>query len=737
MDFEFGTSANWQFFVGTVGTLSFTPTTLGTNFAITSGSGTDQCCSFPVVGAGIYSLRIGDTVANLSTQKAVYYIHVPASGSYSLVFRVALVLRDSVGLPSSALPNLTMEAFDSGLVIPCANYYFTVNSIPGFTSGTCSTYVYCLPWQTHLIDLNDYAGKTIRIEFKTSDGQYAWNFGYGYIDMTCGLFAVSTVSTCGSTVQLTAPSGFVSYAWYDSSTFSTSYGTTSTITVTTSSSPTHYAVIATPAVGYGCPDTLYTTVFPNCTGAPAAGSVNTTATSACASSSFTLADVGYTPGIYYQWQSSPDSLTWSDIAGATNTTYTSTGISATTYYRLKDSCCASTLTAFSPGVKITYVVCCAGTISGTSTISAGNNATLSETISGGTWSSGNTAVATIDPLNGVCAGISAGTAVITYTIGCGGTTTYTVTVTSINGISGHVNFTGSPYSGNLKVWLITYSTSAMDLEAVDSTSLSCSSCSNAYYQFTGPITDSYRVKAAVMYSPSVTTGYVPTYHTSSFYWNSANVIYHTSGTADINEDINMLTGTPTTGPGFIAGNVTTGANRGTSTTGIPVVGLSVNVFDSGTSQLLQSTTTNASGSYSFSNLPLGSYYVFPDSLNYLTTPYTSITLTSGSATASSVDFIQHTISGTITPVTTAINNINSIVSSVIIYPNPATNELTISMDDNAYNSFTITDNVGQVLLSQHLAESATKVNVKDLPAGMYYVTMKGDTGTITKKFVKM
>ena len=76
-------------------------------------------------------------------------------------------------------------------------------------------------------------------------------------------------------------------------------------------------------------------------------------------------------------------------------------------------------------------------------------------------------------------------------------------------------------------------------------------------------------------------------------------------------------------------------------------------------------------------------------------------------------------------------------SNVEIYPNPTNDELTIQMATGSYNSFTITDNVGQVLVSQQLAGSTTKVNVKNLPAGMYYITMKGDNGAITRKFVKM
>ena len=74
---------------------------------------------------------------------------------------------------------------------------------------------------------------------------------------------------------------------------------------------------------------------------------------------------------------------------------------------------------------------------------------------------------------------------------------------------------------------------------------------------------------------------------------------------------------------------------------------------------------------------------------------------------------------------------------VAIYPNPAKDELEIKTEQDAYTSFTITSSIGQVLMQQPLSGSQTKVNVKMLPAGLYYITMKGDNGSVVKKFVKM
>jgi hypothetical protein len=89
--------------------------------------------------------------------------------------------------------------------------------------------------------------------------------------------------------------------------------------------------------------------YPACAGAPNPGSVSGT-TLACNSVNFTLtlsgADSG--PNISYQWQSSPDGNTWTDITGETNLTLT-TSQTAATYYRVNVSCApytASTAAVF-------------------------------------------------------------------------------------------------------------------------------------------------------------------------------------------------------------------------------------------------------------------------------------------------------------------------------------------------------------------------------------------------------
>ena len=80
--------------------------------------------------------------------------------------------------------------------------------------------------------------------------------------------------------------------------------------------------------------------------------------------------------------------------------------------------------------------------------------------------------------------------------------------------------------------------------------------------------------------------------------------------------------------------------------------------------------------------------------------------------------------------------IANITGKVAIFPNPATDELTIKTDYGAYSSYSISNNIGQVLINGQVSAAQTKVDVKTLPAGVYYVTLKGANNKVVK-FVKM
>ena len=583
----------------------------------------------------------------------------------------------------------------------------------------------------------------------------------GVTGSSCTVYGVSTGTT---TITYTLSSGYatMTYTVYPAGpaaitgTTTLCAGSTTGLSDATpggtwsSGSPSVATVSATGivyGVATGTVYIYYSTGTGPCTSVSAAVTINGTTTGTitgplvvCVGSSITEADSVGGP-ITGTWSSSNTSI--ATVVSTTGIHASVTGVSAGTVIITftASGTCGTAFTTFTITVSNTTTT---PVISGATTVSTGGTANVFGSPGGGSWSSSNTSVATIGPLNGVVTGGSPGTAIITYSYtGCGGvaTNTHTITVTAINGISGRVYFPGGAYTGNVKVWLITYNTGTFDLEAADSLSLYCFD-SIVYYQFLGMVTDSYRVKAAAIdpvYGLSgidtflITTGYVPTYHTSSFYWYSANVLYHVSGTADIYEDINMLSGTLTSGPGFIAGNVTTGANKGT-TTSVPVVGLSVILLNSATNQIMQSTTTNISGHYSFSNLPVGAtYYVFPDSLNYMTTQYPTITLTSASSSMSLANFTQHTLSKTITPNNVSVNNVGSYVSSLFVFPNPSNGKLNLQWQEIASEkgNVTISDITGReiyrTVINMNEGTGVKQIDLSGFANGLYMITVKSGT----------
>ena len=376
-----------------------------------------------------------------------------------------------------------------------------------------------------------------------------------------------------------------------------------------------------------------------------------------------------------------------------------------------------------------------GTISGSSSVGVGANITLASSVSGGTWSSASTAIATVDASSGVVTGVATGTTTITYTVsGCSGPASVvdTITVVPANIISGHVLFTGTTYYGPVKVYLIRYTPGTTTLYAYDSTD-AYSTGTSASYSFSGAPTDSFRIKAAVEDSAATYpyTGYIPTYHTSSAYWHSATVLYHLNTASDINQDITMLSGTVTSGTGFIGGNVMTGANKGTSSL-IPSVNLLMYLKDA-SGNIVEYTYTDASGNYSFSNLAFGTYSIYPELINYASTPYTGITLSSTHASASAANFGQHSVSLTIKPIPTAVANVNTTAAQLAMYPNPTSGKVNMTWQAAAAEQATVSvmDIAGREVMhgTTDLTAGAgsSVLDLSGLGNGLYLISVKSES----------
>jgi len=97
----------------------------------------------------------------------------------------------------------------------------------------------------------------------------------------------------------------------------------------------------------------FTTLLTACTGVPIVGTASAPA-SVCVAENLNLALTGFGTdgGINFQWQSSPDNITFSNIAGATSTTYTATQTVAT-YYQCIVTCTLSGMSDTSNVIQVT------------------------------------------------------------------------------------------------------------------------------------------------------------------------------------------------------------------------------------------------------------------------------------------------------------------------------------------------------------------------------------------------
>ncbi len=95
-----------------------------------------------------------------------------------------------------------------------------------------------------------------------------------------------------------------------------------------------------------------------CSGTPSPGTAVVSPLSGNSTYTFTLTCSGYTAsgGMQFQWQSSSDSTSWSDMSGATSAIYTFTGISVSTYYRCRVTCSATGLSASTFSTYTQYFV---------------------------------------------------------------------------------------------------------------------------------------------------------------------------------------------------------------------------------------------------------------------------------------------------------------------------------------------------------------------------------------------
>ena len=172
-------------------------------------------------------------------------------------------------------------------------------------------------------------------------------------------------------------------------------------------------------------NTVTITVYPNLVAGTAAANQTICAYSTPALLTGTAPTGGTTP-YTYQWQSSPNGTTWTDIPGATNLTYQPGVLTATTYYHLNQTSASGCGTVSTNTVTITVNPLPVPTITGPASVcvySAGNVYTTQAGMTNYIW--------TVSAGGTISAGT--GTNAITVTWTASGAQTVSVIYTNSNG----------------------------------------------------------------------------------------------------------------------------------------------------------------------------------------------------------------------------------------------------------------------------------------------------------------
>ena len=182
-----------------------------------------------------FSARLGDTMytANSGTApcgRTIYkeaelkYAIAVTSSSYLFIYRYAVVLQTGGHVPpSSYQPDFKIQITNSsGAVLDsvCGYYYITaqLSGLPVAGWNRCQNdangNVYWKDWTTVGMNLSQYLGQTVYVNFKVRGCSYDTHFGYAYISTYCSALQIQTALCQGdSSATLTAPPGFKHYLW--------------------------------------------------------------------------------------------------------------------------------------------------------------------------------------------------------------------------------------------------------------------------------------------------------------------------------------------------------------------------------------------------------------------------------------------------------------------------------------------------------------------------------------------
>ena len=85
----------------------------------------------------------------------------------------------------------------------------------------------------------------------------------------------------------------------------------------------------------------------------------------------------------------------------------------------------------------------------------------------------------------------------------------------------------------------------------------------------------------------------------------------------------------------------------------------------------------------------------------------------------------------------SLSNVDLSLNNIQIYPNPVTDHVNISLPNQIKDaSIKLIDLTGKVIISQNIKGAINKINIPNIPQGVYVLELKTSEGTINKKIIK-
>jgi hypothetical protein len=253
----------------------------------------------------------------------------------------------------------------------------------------------------------------------------------------------------------------------------------------------------------------------------------------------------------------------------------------------------------------------------------------------------------------------------------------------------------------------------------------CPIDSNGVYYFTAVPDGNYYIMAI----PFDSAGYLPTYFGNTLNWEEATLI--TLGTENNPYNINLVLATPmTNGPGSTSGQINTGDVIASMVDKINMILLNEQGLPLGFTQV------SNSGEFNFPSMAYGTYFLRPE-MPGVTSEAVKVILTPEKPHADVVmTFTGNSI--------LAIRNDAILTNHWSVYPNPVSDNLTISLDmEQATRAEAGIYNIsGQLVTGRqvtlNMGSNSIGISLAPLPSGIYYLRINSREGVILNtKIIKI